>query len=60
VVTDIEGQPIENVSVSVNDEEAGRTDSDGRIDVTVPGGEELEIEVSKGDREGELEVEIES
>jgi hypothetical protein len=56
-VTDDAG-PVANGTVAVAGESVGTTDSDGRLTVTVPDAEELEIEVTAGDAEGELERDL--
>ncbi|WP_147587263.1 DUF7096 domain-containing protein [Halorubrum lipolyticum] len=50
------GEPVEGATVELDDQDAGTTDADGRITVTLPDDEEVDIEVEDGDREGELEV----
>lgn len=60
IVTD-NGSAVANATVEVNGEEAGTTDSNGELVITVPDNiNELEIEVEKGELEGSLEVEIET
>jgi hypothetical protein len=53
------GTPVANASVTLNDRTVGTTDADGRLTVSIPDGEEVEIEVEQGEAEGELEVEFE-
>lgn len=51
------GGPIEGASVAVGDEVVGETDADGTLSFTVPeDAEELEVTVTAGDSEAELEV----
>ncbi|VTT87072.1 hypothetical protein DM2_3110 [Halorubrum sp. DM2] len=57
-VTDTDGEPVEGATVEVGGEVAGTTDADGRIDVTLPDEDEVEIEVEDGERDGELEFEF--
>ncbi|WP_280586325.1 hypothetical protein [Halorubrum sp. Boch-26] len=60
-VTAVGGEPVGGASVEVEGESVGTTDADGRIEVTLPAdGEEAEIGVEEGDREGELDVEFET
>jgi hypothetical protein len=50
---------VANATVMVNGETVGTTDADGELVVTVPAdAEELEVEVTAGDSEGELEREF--
>ena len=56
-VTDGEGSPVPDATVTVNDEEAGQTDAQGELSISIPSdSEELEIVAILGDAEGELEV----
>jgi len=57
-VTDAAGEPVEGASVEVEGEPAGTTDADGRIAVTLPDDDEVDIEVEDGEREGELAIEF--
>ena len=54
------GEPVEGATVELNDQDAGTTDADGRITVTLPDDDEVDIEVEDGDREGELELTLRS
>ncbi|WP_424014045.1 DUF7096 domain-containing protein [Halorubrum xinjiangense] len=54
------GEPVEGATVELNDQDAGTTDADGRITVTLPDDDEVDIEVEDGDREGELELALRS
>jgi len=56
-----EGEPVTEAMVEVNSEELDDlTDEDGEIIFTIPANaDKLEIEVNKGDLEGELEIEFE-
>ena len=59
VVTGANGFTVYGAVIQVNDEIAGFTDVEGRLNITVPQDErELEIEASLGDVDGELEVTI--
>lgn len=51
--------PVENATVSLDDEVVGQTDATGSIDLTLPSGE-FEIEATHGDAEAEIEFEFES
>ncbi|MDY6765347.1 MAG: DUF4382 domain-containing protein [Halobacteria archaeon] len=53
-----DGSAVANATVKVNGEVVGKTDSDGEITVTVPTTGVLEVEIEKGDAEGEVEIEI--
>jgi len=54
-----EEEPVDGAEVEVNGEEIGATGDDGTISFTIPeDADELEIEVKKGEQEGELEVEL--
>ena len=56
-VTDSEGSPVPDATVTVNDEEAGQTDAQGELSISIPSdSEELEIVAILGDAGGELEV----
>jgi len=58
VVTD-NGTPVEGAAVSVNDEEAGVTDADGRLAILLPDTPgDVEIEATLRDRSGEIELEL--
>ena len=50
------GEPVEGATVELNDQGAGTTGADGRIEVTLPAAAELDIDVEDGEREGELEI----
>ena len=53
------GEPAENVPVSLNDRLVGTTDSDGRVTVTLPAADEAELTAETDDAEAELEFEFE-
>lgn len=59
VVTDTDGNAVENATVNFNGEVAGQTDPEGRLEVQIPDAEEVEIDVEKDDTEGELEYKFE-
>jgi hypothetical protein len=50
-----DGTPVENASVVVNGEVVGTTDADGELTFVVPDDRELDVEITAGDRETELE-----
>src|SRR6056297_1320116 len=52
------GDPVSGVDVEVGDSVVGTTDDDGRLTVTLPDDEEVDIEVEDGERDGELELEF--
>jgi hypothetical protein len=53
------GSAVENATVTVDDEQVGTTDADGRLTVAVPAdAEAFEVEISAGEREAELEVDF--
>ncbi|WP_258301830.1 DUF4382 domain-containing protein [Haloferax larsenii] len=53
------GTPVENATVSVNGEDAGTTDADGELVVTIPDDDdEVTVKVTDGDAEAELEYEF--
>jgi len=59
IVTD-DGLPVEGAAVTVNGEEAGITDADGRLAILLPDTPgEVEIEATLGDKSGEIEFELE-
>jgi predicted secreted protein len=52
--------PAEGAEVTIDDEDAGTTDADGRLEITIPEDvEEVEIKARLGEMEGELELEFE-
>ncbi|SFR97870.1 protein of unknown function [Halomicrobium zhouii] len=53
------GSAVENATVTVDDEQAGTTDGDGRLTVAIPDADEVEITVEAGDAETELELDFE-
>jgi hypothetical protein len=60
VVLQADGSPADGAIVTVNDQDIGTTDSEGRIDITLPvDEEEVELEATLGDSDGELELEFE-
>ena len=59
VLVTLNGSPVLDALVEVNDDEIGWTDADGLISFTVPDDDELEIEAVKGHLKGELEIELE-
>lgn len=55
-----DGEPVENATVYVNDEEVGTTDANGEFSIPVDeNATELTVTVVDGDAEAELEVEFE-
>lgn len=52
------GGPVENATVSLDDEVVGQTDANGSIDLSLPS-DEFEIVATHGDAEAELEFEFE-
>jgi hypothetical protein len=50
-----DGTAVENASVVVNGDEVGTTDADGELTFVVPDDRELDVEITAGDREAELE-----
>jgi hypothetical protein len=50
-----DGTAVENASVVVNGEQVGTTDADGELTFVVPDDRELDVEITAGDRETELE-----
>ena len=50
------GDPVEGATVELDDQDVGETDSDGRITVTLPDDDEVDIEVEAGEREGDLKI----
>nr|WP_049918551.1 DUF4382 domain-containing protein [Haloferax larsenii] len=52
------GTPVENATVSVNGEDAGTTDADGELVVTIPDADEVTVKVTDGDAEAEVEYEF--
>ncbi|WP_267641623.1 DUF4382 domain-containing protein [Haloarchaeobius amylolyticus] len=56
-VTNASG-PVEGANVTVNGEAVGETDADGTLAIEVPDAEDLEVEVTSGDAETELERKI--
>ena len=60
VVTGTDGKPVKGALVTINGEEAGITDAQGRVEYDVPEGpDELEIEATLNGSVGELEVDLE-
>lgn len=54
------GEPIAGATVEVGGEEAGTTDADGQLEVTLPTGQdEVEIDADTSDRSGEITVTLE-
>lgn len=53
------GDPVENVIVSLNDRQVDTTDADGRATVTLPAAGDVELTVQTDDVESELEFEFE-
>ncbi|MFC7155330.1 hypothetical protein ACFQPA_07660 [Halomarina halobia] len=53
------GGAAENVTVYLNGQAVGTTDSDGTVTVTLPESGEAELTAQKGEAEGELEFEFE-
>lgn len=54
------GDPVEEAVVELDDREVGVTDADGRIGLSLPEAEDVEIKAEQGDREGELELHLQS
>lgn len=54
------GEPVENASVDVNGEIAGKTGADGELVVTVPDEDEFEVKVTSGEAEAELEYDLQA
>ncbi|EMA65278.1 hypothetical protein C461_14318 [Halorubrum aidingense JCM 13560] len=52
------GEPVEGAAVELDDQDVGTTDADGRITVTLPDADEVDIEAEDGEREGELEISL--
>lgn len=50
--------PVSGAAVEIDGVEVGTTDDDGRITVTLPDASEVDVDVTDGDREGELEFEF--
>jgi hypothetical protein len=50
-----DGTSVENASVVVNGEVVGETNADGELTFVVPNDRELDVEITAGDREAELE-----
>lgn len=50
-----DGSAVENASVEVNGEAVGTTDADGELTFVVPDDRDLDVEITAGDREAELE-----
>ncbi len=59
ILVTLNGSPVSDALVEVNDDEIGWTDADGLISFTVPDDDELEIEAVKEHLKGELEIELE-
>ncbi|MFC7132462.1 MULTISPECIES: DUF7096 domain-containing protein [Salinibaculum] len=53
------GDPVENVALSLNDEQVGTTDANGTVTVSLPESGEAKLAVESGDAEAELEFEFE-
>lgn len=60
IVTNETGVPVENATVTVNDEPVGQTDADGRLDVTLPDEDDIEIEVESEMESDDDETEAEA
>jgi hypothetical protein len=54
------GEPAENVTVLTGDQQVGTTDTDGRITLTLPATDDVELTAGTDDAESELEFEFES
>ncbi|MFC7098024.1 DUF7096 domain-containing protein [Halobaculum marinum] len=52
------GDPAADVAVEVNGQSVGTTDADGRLTVTLPDADSVEVEAEHGDVEAELEYEF--
>jgi len=53
-----DGEPAEGATVSLDDRAVGTTGADGRVTVTLPTAEEVELTARSGDAEGDLEFEF--
>ena len=53
-----DGEPVEGVTVYLNDEPAGTTDANGTDQFALPDSGDVEFSVEHGDAEGELEFEF--
>ena len=61
VVTDSDGNPVPNATISVNGETVGATDASGQLMIAIPADAgKLELEARLDDAEGELEIEFET
>lgn len=49
-----DGEPVENVTVSLNGEPVGETNADGELDVTLPASGEVELTAGEGELEFDL------
>ncbi len=58
VLVSFENAPVSGAMVTVNEERIGNTDLEGRVTFEVPADDEVEIEAVSGDREGELEIDL--
>lgn len=59
IAVSADGAPSEGAIVTVNDERVGRTNADGRLEVTIPDAEDVEITAETDDADGEIEFEFE-
>ncbi len=59
-VTNADGNGVPGVTVHVNGDRVGVTNGDGQVRITVPDSEDIEVEVAKGDAEGEFEAQVEA
>ncbi len=53
-----DGDPAADTTVLVNDERAGATDDEGRVTVTLPDADDVEVTAERGAAEAELEFEF--
>ncbi|WP_148413591.1 DUF4382 domain-containing protein [Haloferax sp. KTX1] len=59
VVVTRNGTPVENATVTINDETAGTTDADGELGVAIPDERDVTVVVVDGEAEAETEFEFE-
>lgn len=58
VAVTADGNPIEGAVITVNDERVGQTAANGRLEVTLPETERVEITAESSDEDAELEFEF--
>ncbi|RDZ46089.1 hypothetical protein C5B86_09470 [Haloferax sp. Atlit-19N] len=59
VVVTRNGAPVENATVTINDETAGTTDADGELGIAIPDERDVTVVVVDGETESETEFEFE-